>query len=105
MARRIRIDLMANGIPQTGNGNAFDWPGGRGVFIVENSSGGTIGLQMQGPNGVWIPIIHYATTTDIAVAAGKMANFEVPAGQIRAAAGVNTGVNCSVIGVPLTAAG
>lgn len=105
MARRIRLDLMTTGIPQTGNGNSFDWPGGRGVFLVESGSGGTVGLQVQGPSGVWIPIIHFATTTDIAVAPGKMANFEIQAGPIRAVAGVNTGIVCSVIGVPLTAAG
>lgn len=105
MARRIRLDLMASGIPQTGNGNSFDWPGGRGVLLVEAGAGGTVGLQTQGPNGTWIPIIHFATTTDIAVAVGKMANFEIHAGPIRAVAAVATGVVCSVIGVPLTAAG
>ena len=105
MARRIRLDLMTSGIPQTGNGNSFDWPGGRGVFICEALSGGTVGLQVQGPNGTWIPVIHFATTTDIAIASGKMANFEIQAGPIRAVAGVNTGCVCSVTGVPLTAAG
>ena len=90
---------------QTGNGDVFDWPGGRGVFIVEAATGGNVGLQMKGPNDVWIPVIHFATTTDIAVAAGKIANFEIPAGPIRAAAGAATGVLCPVIGVPLTAAG
>lgn len=105
MARRIRLDLMTSGIPQTGNGNSFDWPGGRGVFLVESGSGGSCGLQTQGPNGVWIPVIHFATTTDISVAVGKMANFEIAAGPIRATAGANTGMVCSVTGVPLTAAG
>lgn len=105
MARRIRIDLMTAGIPQTGNGNAFDWPGGRGVLIVEAASAGNVGLQIQGPGGTWIPVINFATTTNIAVAAGGMANFEVPAGPMRAAAGAATGVVCSVTGVPITAAG
>ena len=105
MARRIRIDLMTSGIPQTGNGSSFDWPGGRGVMLVEAATGGNIGLQMQGPGGAWIPVINFATTTDIACAPGKMANFEIPDGQVRAAAGAATGVVCSIIGVPITAAG
>lgn len=115
MARRIRIDLLgalagaginngAAGI-DTGTGNAFDWPGGRGVMIVETSTGGAIGLQVQGPNGTWVPVIHFATTTDIACASGKMANFEVAAGPIRAVAGAATSVQCSISGVPLNAAG
>lgn len=215
MARRIRLDLMTAGIPQTGNGNAFDWPGGDGVMLLEsggnlaapvqtapstattggsiaagtyygkitytNANGETIGsneqsivttgatstitwnwgappagatnskvyvgttpggenvvqtvaapaatvtmtvlpgtagtppaantamvpvnLQIQGPGGAWVNVINYATTTDIALAAGKMANFRAPAGSIRAAAGVGTGVVCSVVGVPANVAG
>lgn len=115
MARRIRIDLLgptagagdnggALGIT-TGNSNQFDWPGGRGVLMVEAATGGNIALQVQGPSGVWIPVINFATTTDIACASGKMANFEVGAGPIRAAAGAATAVTCSIVGVPLTAAG
>ncbi|CAB4200407.1 hypothetical protein UFOVP1356_40 [uncultured Caudovirales phage] len=105
MARRIRLDLMTSGIAQTGNGASFDWPGGRGVLICESLSGGTIGLQTQAVGGTWIPVIHFATTTDIALAAGKMANFEIAAGPVRAVAGANTGCVCSITGVPLTAAG
>ena len=105
MARRIRLDLMTSGIPQTGNGNSFDWPGGRGVMLCEAISAGTVALQVQGPGGAWIPVINYATVTDMAVAAGKMANFEIHAGPVRAVAGANTGCVCSIIGVPLTAAG
>jgi hypothetical protein len=102
MARRQKIDLMIGG---TGNGSSFDWPGGRGVFFVSAASGGTVGLQMQAPDLTWIPVIHFATTIDIAIGAGKMANFEVPAGPLRAAAGAATGVTCAVVGVPLTGAG
>lgn len=107
MARRVRLDLMTSGIPQTSNGNAFDWPGGDGVFFVEAKSGaGAIGLQMQGPSGVWCSITQYAATTAIGLtAAGSTANFRAPAGPIRAAAGAETGVVCSVIGVPTNAAG
>jgi hypothetical protein len=106
MARRIRLDLMTAGIPQTGNGNAFNWPGGRGVFLVEAMTGGTtVGLQLQGPGGVWCNVINYATTTDIAVAATKTASFEIPAGPIRAVAGAGTACVCSAIGVPTNSAG
>lgn len=105
MARRIRLDLMTAGIPQTGNGNSFDWPGGRGVFLVEASTGGNVNLQTLAPGGTWINVINYATTNDIASGAGKMANFECHAGPIRAAAGAATGVICSVIGVPQNVAG
>lgn len=105
MARRIRLDLMTTGIPQTGNGNQFDWPGGDGVMLVEAATGGNVGLQILGPGGNWVNVINYATTTDIALAAGKMANFRAPAGAIRAAAGAATGVVCSVVGVPANVAG
>jgi hypothetical protein len=107
MARRTRIDLMASGIPQTGNGNSFDYPGGEGVFIVETKSGaGAITLQMQGPNGVWWNVTQYAATTDISItAAGKSANFRAPAGPMRAVAGTETGVTCSVLGIPQNVAG
>lgn len=107
MARRTRIDLMTSGIPQTGNGNSFDWPGGEGMFFVEAKSGaGAIGLQMQGPGGAWCNITQYAATSDIAItAAAKTANFRAPAGPIRAVAGAETGVVCSVIGIPQNVAG
>lgn len=103
MARRIRIDLFTGGTG-TGNSNATDWPGGDGVFLVEAGSG-NVGLQIQGPGGAWINVINYATTTDIAIGANKMANFRAPAGPMRAAAGASTGVTCSVVGVPSTTAG
>lgn len=106
MARRVRLDLMnAANLPQTGNGAQQDWPGGRGVFMVESISAGTAGLQMLGPGGTWCNVINYATTTDIAVAATKTASFEIPAGPIRATAGANTGCVCSVAGVPVNSAG
>ena len=107
MARRVRLDLMAAGIPQTGNGNSFDWPGGDGMLLVETKSGaGAIGLQVQGPGGMWCSITQYAATTAIGLAtAGSTANFRAPAGPIRATAGAETGVVCSVIGIPSNAAG
>ena len=107
MARRIRLDLMAAGGTQTGNGASFDWPGGEGMFMVEAKSGaGAINLQLQGPGGVWCAITQYAATTAIALTtAGSTANFRAPAGPMRAVAGAETGVVCSVAGVPSNVAG
>jgi hypothetical protein len=108
MARRIRLDLMdATHTPQTGNGTAQDWPGGDGILLVEAKSGaGAIGLQIQGPGGVWCALTQYAATTAIGLTtAGSTANFRAPAGPIRATAGAETGVVCSVIGIPTTSAG
>ena len=103
MARRVRLDLFT-GATGTGNSAAKEWPGGDGVFLVEAGSG-NVGLQIQGPGGAWISVINYATTTDIAIGAGKMANFRAPNGPMRAAAGATTGVTCCVVGVPANVAG
>jgi hypothetical protein len=107
MARRIRLDLMAAGGTQTGNGTTFDWPGGDGMMLVEAKSGaGAINLQILGPGGVWCNVTQYAATTAIALTtAASTANFRAPAGPMRAAAGAETGVVCSVIGIPTNAAG
>lgn len=107
MARRSRIDLMAAGGTQTGNGVAFDFQGGEGVFVVSAKSGaGAITLQMQAPDGSWYNITQYAATTDISItAAGKSANFRAPAGPMRAVAGAETGVVCFVLGIPQNVAG
>lgn len=107
MARRIRLDLMASGGTQTGNGAVFEWPGGDGLFVVEAKSGaGAIGLQIQGPGGVWCNVTQLSTTTDIGItAAAKTANFRAPNGPMRATAGAETGVVCSAIGIPGNVAG
>lgn len=105
MARRVRLDLLQNA--GAGNGNAFDWPGGDGVFFVESATfgGGNVALQMQGTNGNWFPIINYATTTPISLTAVGMANFRAPAGQIRAVSTTATAVYASAVGVPQNVAG
>ncbi len=107
MARRIRLDLMAAGGTQTGNGVAFEWPGGDGVFVVTAKSGaGAINLQQQAPDASWYNITQYAATTDIGItAAGKSANFRAPNGPMRAAAGAETGVVCFAVGIPSNTAG
>lgn len=108
MARRIRLDLMnASNLPQTGNGTQQDWPGGDGIMLVEAKSGaGAVGLQVLGPGGVWCAVTQYAATTAIGLTtAGSSANFRAPAGPMRATAGAETGVVCSVVGVPANVAG
>ena len=107
MARRTRLDLMAAGGTQTGNGTSFDYAGGEGVFVVTaKSGGGTINLQMQAPDGSWWNVTQYAATSDIGITAtGKSANFRAPAGPMRAAAGSETGVVCFVLGIPQNVAG
>ena len=107
MARRIRLDLMAAGGTQTGNGVPQDWPGGDGMMLVEAKSGaGAIGLQILGPGGVWCNVTQYAATTDIGITAvGKTANFRAPAASMRSTAGAETGVVCSVVGIPSNVAG
>lgn len=104
MARRIRIDLLSNG---SGTSGSFDWPGGDGVFFVEAATfgGGNVALQLQGPNGNWVPVINYATTTPISLTAVGMANFRAPAGPMRAVATTATAVYASAVGVPANAAG
>lgn len=108
MARRIRLDLMnASNLPQTGNGTQQEWPGGDGMMLVEAKSGaGAIGLQILGPGGTWCAITQYASTSAIGLTtAGSTANFRAPQGQIRATAGAETGVVCSVVGIPSNTAG
>lgn len=117
MARRARIELLgpnagagvnagATAI-QTGTGNWFDWPGGDGVLHCEAAAfnAATIALQQLSSAGTALPIVNYATTTAIGIAANGTANFRAPAGQIRAVAGAATGVVASIIGVPGNVAG
>lgn len=105
MARRIRLDLMASGGTQTGNGSSFDWPGGNGAFLVEAATGGNVGLQILGPGGAWVNVPVLGTATAIAAAAGAMVNFAAPAGAMRASAGAATGVVCSAVGIPANEGG
>lgn len=104
MARRIRLDLIVNDV---GASVAQDWPGGDGVFYVSSATfaAGNVALQFQAPDGNWVPIINYATTTPIAIAAVGMANFRAPAGKMRAVPTTSTAVFAGVVGVPTNSAG
>lgn len=103
MARRIRLDLILNDV---GASVAQDWPGGDGVFTAEATfGGGNIALQMQTPNGTWVPVINYATTTAISITATGMANFRAPACKMRAVVTTSTAVFAYATGVPANVAG
>ena len=74
------IYLLSNG---SADGEAYEWPGGAGVFLAE-FTGGAVTLEFNGPNpdtDVWI-----AVGTDTTLAASGGALFYLPAGtHIRAA--------------------
>lgn len=73
-----KISLLSN---ESATGAAKIWPGGTGQFAVEGTFGGaTVSLQRKLPNGTWADVGAYTTLT--AAGAG---NFEMPAGEIRAA--------------------
>ncbi|MEN9417114.1 MAG: hypothetical protein RI988_734 [Pseudomonadota bacterium] len=74
--RAQRVDLLING---NATGNAAIWPGGRGLFTVDGTFGGsTATLQFLGPTGNWIAAGPYTTLT---AAGGGI--FDLPQGQIR----------------------
>ncbi|MGE3907511.1 MAG: hypothetical protein AB7F36_16285 [Reyranellaceae bacterium] len=77
MARNI---TLLSGASATGDW--FAWDGGRGSFMAEGTAGGgSIVLQVRGPNGGAIAV-GGETTFEALPAIG---NFELPPGQIRAA--------------------
>mgnify|MGYP000888432439 CR=1 FL=1 len=104
MARRARIDLASNA--GAGAGTAFDWPGGDGVFMAEATwGGGNAKLEIQSPNGTWLGVQNYATTTPISLTANGTANFRAPAGPIRVNITTASAVYAYVVGVPSNVAG
>ena len=86
------IYLLSNG---SATGPGYEWPGGIGVFLAE-FTGGTVSLEMNGPNpasDTWI-----AVGTDTTLSASGGAVFNLPAkAVIRAAvAGGATAVYATV---------
>lgn len=99
MARRPQLTLLSNA--GAGNGVGADWPGGRGLFMVDaNFGGGNVALQQQSPSGAWLPLNTEGTATPISLTANGVANFAAPAGQIRAVSTTATAVNAYAVGVP-----
>lgn len=103
MARRARLDLVVNDV---GGSVGQQWQGGCGVFTGEATfGGGNIALQMLTPNGTWVPVNVEGTSTPISLTAAGMANFKVPAGQLRAVVTTATVVFAYATGVPTNNAG
>ena len=103
MARRARLDLILNDV---GASVALQWQGGRGVFTAEATfGGGSVALQMLTANGTWIPVNAEGTLTPISLTANSMANFHLPATQLRAVPTTATAVFAYATGVPTNDAG
>lgn len=88
------LQLMTN---STGNGAAFVWPGGRGMFMAvsTNWGGGSVALQWRGPDGVtWL------ATPAISLTADSGTVFDLPPGEVRAVVNTATGVTASAVRIP-----
>lgn len=104
MARRAQLTLASNA--GAGAQTAVDWQGGVGMFMAEGTwGGGNAKLEIQTPNGSWVSLIHYATTTAISLTANGVAIFQAPAGKIRVNITTATAVYAYAIGIPSNAAG
>lgn len=79
---------------------SLEWRGGLGMFTGEASVFGTIALQIQTPNGTWVGIPNYATTTPVSLSANSSAIFNAPVGQIRAVLTGTTAAFAYAIGIP-----
>ena len=69
------------------------WRGGSGTFLVEATwGGGTVTLEMKGPNGTAI-----AVGTDTTKTANGGGNFELPPCELRAAVTTATDVHALAV--------
>lgn len=74
--RNANITLASNA--GAGNGTAYQWQGGRGLFTGEATwGGGSAKLQYMSVNGTWIDV------PSISLTANGMLAFELPPGPIR----------------------
>jgi hypothetical protein len=86
-------------------GSALDWPGGRGAFWLKDGTIGTatVKLQWSGDDGTtWIDADQGGDTNATFTAVGKMGNFDLPPGKLRAnvsGSGMSA-LNAQVIAVP-----
>lgn len=86
------VELLSNG---SATGAAVQWPGGRGLFVVEATfGGGSVALEYRGPAGGWL-----ATPAVSLTAAGGVL-FELPPGEVRAAVVTATGVYARADRIP-----
>lgn len=103
MARRPQLTLASNA--GAGNGTAVDWPGGRGMLFGEATwGGGNAALQMQSPNGTYVPIYDAAgNAVTISANGGKV--FEAPAGALRVVITTASAVYAYAVGIPQNVGG
>lgn len=103
MARRVQLALASNA---SATGAGVDWPGGRGLLMVDATfGGGNVALEQLSPAGKWLPLNVEGTATPISLTANGTANFAAPAGQIRAAITTATAVNAYAVGIPANEGG
>lgn len=91
-----RVELLTNA---SATGAAALWPGGKGQFALAGTVGGaTITLQILGPDGT----TYLSLGSAVALTAAGVANFEAPAGTIRAlvASGTPSGLYATAVGIP-----
>lgn len=91
----IHAQLLSNA---AATGSDYEWPGGWGVVTAEGdfSGGGTVSLQVIGPQGNWFNV--GAATT---LVANGMGAFLLPPGRIRAAVtGVVAAMYARAISIP-----
>lgn len=87
-----KISLFS-GQTTNANGNAAEWPGGKGTFAVWGTFGnGTCALQWSPDGTTWIAADASGNTFVTLTAAG-IGGFELPAGKIRAVLTGATGAN------------
>lgn len=80
----------------TGNGTAYYWPGGRGLFMAEATwGGGTAKLQFTTPNGTYVDY----PSGSLSANGGIL--FELPPGQIRVV--IATATACYAYAIATTA--
>jgi hypothetical protein len=80
-----KLDFLSNGSATT---LYFPWRGGPGTFLVEATfGGGSVKLQVKGPNGTAIDV-----GTDTTLAANGGGNFDLPPCELRAAVTTATAV-------------
>lgn len=76
-----KITFLENG---SANSAAFTWDGGKGLFMAEATfGGGSVGLEIQTPNGTWVALI-------TALTADGVSTFSAPRGKLRASVATAT---------------
>lgn len=92
--QQVRLTLSANA--GAGNGTAYEWPGGKGMFMAEATwGGGNVKLQQQSANATWIDVAPSST-----LSANGMVVLDLPPGQVRVVITTSTAVYSYLVGIP-----